>query len=76
MKLRFDSISTFYDGITDEQENALKKSYKLIKEKEATYIIINSLAGIINLPKILNEEVIIKNIEGNMEVEIYDSYRE
>lgn len=76
MKCRIDSTSMYFDGITNEQEKVLTNNYKLIKEKEGTYIIINSLADIMNLPKILNEEVIIKNIENNIELEIYDSYRE
>lgn len=76
MKIRIDSVSTLYDGITNKQEKILKQKYKLLKEKESTYILINSLDDIVNLPKVLDEEVILKTVENNIEIEIYDYWRE
>lgn len=76
MKIRIDSISTLYNGITNKQEKILEQKYKLLKEKKNTYILINSLDDIINLPKVLDEEVILTKVENNIEIEIYDSWRE
>ena len=76
MKIRIDSVSTLYNGITNNQEKILEQKYKLLKEKESTYILINSLDDIINLPKILDEEIILTKVENNIEIEIYDCWRE
>ena len=76
MKIRIDSVSTLYSGITNEQEKILEQKYKLLKEKESTYILINSLDDIVNLPKVLDEEVILTTVENNIEIEIYDYWRE
>lgn len=76
MKIRIDSVSTLYNGITNKQEKILEQKYKLLKEKESTYILINSLDDIINLPKILDEEIILTKVENNIEIEIYDCWRE
>ena len=76
MKIRIDSVSTLYNGITNEQEKILEQKYKLLKEKESTYILINSLDDIVNLPKVLDEEVILTTVENNIEIEIYDYWRE
>lgn len=76
MKIRIDSVSTLYNGITNEQEKILEQKYKLLKEKESTHILINSLDDIVNLPKVLDEEVILTTVENNIEIEIYDYWRE
>lgn len=75
MKFKINSSSCWFTDITSEQINKLK-DYKLNRKKDFLYIEINTLEELIQLSKTLDEPIILFTDNNNLELEIYDSWRE
>lgn len=75
MKFRINSSSCWFIDITNEQINKLK-DYKLNRKEDFLYVEINTLEELIQLSKTLDEPIILFTDNNNLELEIYDSWRE
>lgn len=75
MKFRIYSTSCFFGTISKKQESKLKK-YNLSREDDFLYIEIDNLEELVKLSKTLNKPVILSVDGEDLELEIYDDYRE